>query len=332
MTEIIKQDRIDDAALCIANGGTVAFPTETVYGLGCDAMDNLAIDKVYKAKGRPSDNPLIVHIAQPSDVAFLAREISPKAQKLIDSFWPGPLTIIFPKLPEVPLRVTGGLDTVAVRCPSNTVANEFIRKSGKFIAAPSANLSGSPSPTTAKHVIDDLFGRVDYILCGDNSEIGLESTVIDVTGDVPVILRPGAVTLEMICDILPDTIYDAAVTAHVDKPKCPGMKYKHYSPKAEVEVVTGDKAKVSEYIKDKLRCDEKAGVLSFFGTDYDDALCVLSAGTTMQEYASRLFYNLRVFDEYQVTKIYAEFEETSGIGVAVKNRLFKAAGNKITRV
>ena len=317
MTQIIEQDRIDEAALCIVAGGTVAFPTETVYGLGCDAMNNSAIDKVYKAKGRPSDNPLIVHIAESDDVYSLAKEVSPEAKILIEQFWPGPLTIIFPKRPEVPVRVTGGLDTVAVRCPSDEVARKLISKSGKFIAAPSANLSGSPSPTTAKHVIDDLNGRVDFILCGDNSQIGLESTVIDMTTDIPVILRPGAVTLDMICKFLPNAIHDVAIDANVTKPRCPGMKYKHYSPKAEVEVVMGDCQNVRNYISDKLSVEENVGVLTCFGHDYDNAICVLNAGRTMEEYASGLFYNLRVFDEYSATKVYAEFYESDGIGVAV---------------
>lgn len=332
MTQIIQQERIDEAAFCIATGGTVAFPTETVYGLGCDAMNNIAIDKVYKAKGRPSDNPLIVHVSKPEDVYFLAKEVSAEAQLLIEHFWPGPLTIIFPKRPEVPLRVTGGLDTVAVRCPSDETARELISKSGKFIAAPSANLSGSPSPTSAKHVIDDLNGRVDYILCGDNSKIGLESTVVDMTSDVPVILRPGAVTLDMICEFVPNAVHDISIDTEVEKPKCPGMKYKHYAPMADVEVVMGDSQRVRAYISDKLTNDANSAVLTCFGHDYENAVCVLNAGNTMSEYASKLFYNLRVFDEYGVKKVYAEFYDADGIGVAVKNRLFKAAGNKITKV
>ncbi len=332
MTQIINRDMIDSAAQCVANGGTVAFPTETVYGLGCDALNNIAIDKVYKAKGRPSDNPLIVHIADKDDVFHLAKEVSDDAKKLMDKFWPGPLTVVLPKKDSVPLRVTGGLDTVAIRCPSDPVARELISKSKRFIAAPSANLSGSPSPTTSQHVIDDLNGRVDYIICGDNSKIGLESTVIDMSGTSPVILRPGAITLEMISKVIGNVKYDNCINAVVDKPKCPGMKYKHYSPKADVEVVMGEESQVKKYIDSKLCQDANCGVLSFFGHDYDNAVCVLSAGNNMSEYAAGLFYNLRVFDEYKVSKIYAEFSETDGIGIAVKNRLFKAAGNKITKV
>lgn len=332
MTEIIGHDKIDKAARCLAAGGTVAFPTETVYGLGADAMNTAAIDKIYKAKGRPSDNPLIVHISNKQDVNMLAREVSDKAKLLIDKFWPGPLTIIFPKKECVPFRTTGGLDTVAVRCPSNPVASELIEKSGKFIAAPSANLSGSPSPTNACHVIDDLFGRVDYILSCEDSEIGLESTVIDMSGEVPIILRPGAITLEMIKEILPNVIHDKSILSSADKPKCPGMKYKHYSPKAEVIVICGEKPNVHSHIQKTLLKDKNAGVLTYCGGDYENASCVLSGGNTMEEYAAKLFYNLRVFDEYGVDKIFAEFNEEAGIGVAVKNRLFKAAGNNVIRV
>ncbi len=332
MTEIIEQENISKAAKCIADGGIVAFPTETVYGLGADAMNPSAIDKIYKAKGRPSDNPLIVHIADKKDVYELADFVSEQAQLLIDTFWPGPLTIIFPKKEMVPFRTTGGLDTVAVRCPSNPIASELIRRSGKYIAAPSANLSGSPSPTTAKHVIDDLNGRVDYILSAGNSQIGLESTVIDLTDDIPIILRPGAITLEMIAKLLPNVVYDKSLLSKDDKPKCPGMKYKHYSPRAEVEVVCGTKDRVRAYINNKLNNTKNAGVLTYQGGDYDPAVCVLPGGDSMEEYAARLFYNLRVFDEYGVDKIYAEFSDESGIGIAVKNRLFKAAGNNVVKV
>ncbi len=330
MTQIIHADKLIEAAQCIKNGGTVAFPTETVYGLGCDAFNPAAIDKVYKAKGRPSDNPLIVHISNRNDVSKLAQTVSESAVKIMDAFWPGPLTVILKKRPEVPIRVTGGLDTVAIRLPADELARKLIEESKTFIAAPSANLSGSPSPTTAKHVADDLYGRIDYILAGDDSKIGLESTVVDMTSEIPVILRPGAITKEMLSAVLSDVIYDPAFTNSADKPKSPGMKYKHYSPKAPIEVIIGDKEKVTSYIEDSLKTHPNSGVLSFYGVDYDDAVCVLSAGTTMEDYASSLFYNLRVFDEYKVSKIFAEFVEIDGIGVAVKNRLFKAAGNNIT--
>ena len=332
MTEIIDIDRIDEAAHCISLGGIVAFPTETVYGLGADAFNDSAIDKIYKAKGRPSDNPLIVHIACKDDVNLLAQTVTDSARKLIDRFWPGPLTIIFPKKPDVGYRVTGGLDTVAVRFPSNPVARELIKKSGKLIAAPSANLSGSPSPTTAAHVIDDLDGRVDYIVVSDNCEIGLESTVIDMTCETPTILRPGGITLEMIRDILPNAVMDKGLIDSSKVAKCPGMKYKHYSPKADVEVVCGKKESIHRYITAQLSANSNCGVLTYKGGDYDNAVCVLSGGNNMEQYAATLFYNLRVFDEYKVDKVYAEFSEEPGLGVAVKNRLYKAAGNKIKKV
>jgi len=332
MTKIINKDSVFEAAKCIAAGGTVVFPTETVYGLGADAFNDRAIDSIYKAKGRPSDNPLIVHISKKSDVYALGESVTKEAELLMDRFWPGPLTIIFPKKACVPTRVTGGLNTVAVRCPSNPVASKLIELSGKFIAAPSANLSGSPSPTTAKHVIDDLDGRVDYIIECDECEIGLESTVIDLTSSKPTILRPGAVTLEMIKQLLPETVLDSSLTDSSEKPKCPGMKYKHYSPKAEVEVVCGNKTKVREYIESELNSNDNCGVLTYGGGDYDNAVCVLSGGYNMTEYASQLYYCLRVFDEYKVSKVFAEFSDEPGMGVAVKNRLYKAAGNKITKV
>ena len=332
MTKIVSINEIAEAAQCIKRGGIVAFPTETVYGLGADAFNSSAIDKVYKAKGRPSDNPLIIHIADKNDVYSLAVDVSDDAKILMDNFWPGPLTIIFNKKDCVPYRVTGGLETVAIRCPSDEVACALIKNSGKFIAAPSANLSGSPSPTTVRHVADDLFGRVDYIVSGNDCKIGLESTIIDMSSKTPVILRPGAVTLEMIREFLPDAQLDANLTNSVQKPKCPGMKYKHYSPKAEVEVVCGEKDQIRQYIQNSITEKDRCGVYTYKGGDYDNALCVISGGDTMEEYASRLFYSLRVFDEYRVDKIFAEFTEEDGIGVAVKNRLYKAAGNNITRV
>lgn len=332
MTKIISSNEIEEAANCLKNGGTVVFPTETVYGLGGDAFNDLAIEKIYKAKGRPSDNPLIVHIADINDLNFLVKKVSIDAKKLINRFWPGALTIIFNKSDAVHLRVTGGLDTVAVRFPKNETAQKLIKLSGVFVAAPSANLSGSPSPTVCKHVIDDLDGRVDYIINGENCEIGLESTVVDMTGDIPIILRPGGITLEDIQEILPDAILDNGLTDSVKKPKSPGMKYKHYSPRALVEVVMGEKENVRNYITQKLKTNKNSGVMTYKGGDYDDAVCVLSAGNDMSEYASKLFYNLRVFDEYKVDKIYAEFSDETGLGIAVRNRLYKAAGNNITEV
>lgn len=332
MTKIITEEDISDAAECLKKGGTVVFPTETVYGLGADAFNDAAIDKIYKAKGRPADNPLIVHIADINSLHALTDKVSEDCRKLMDKFWPGPLTIIFPKSDKVHMRVTAGLDTVAVRFPSNPIAQRLIKESGVFVAAPSANLSGSPSPTVARHVIDDLDGRVDYIITGCDCDIGLESTVIDMTGDIPNILRPGAITLEMIKDIFSNATEDRCTFSDVEKPKCPGMKYKHYAPKAEVQVVIGNKENTHRYIENQLIKHKNSGVMTYKGGDYSDAACVLSAGNNMNEYAAKLFYNLRVFDEYKVEKVFAEFAEEDGIGTAVRNRLYKSAGNNVIEV
>lgn len=332
MTKIITKNEIIDASLCIKEGGTVVFPTETVYGLGADGLNPEAVKKIFIAKGRPSDNPLILHIAGRSDLDKLVKNISETAVKMMDKYWPGPLTLIFQKSENIINEVCAGLDTVAVRMPSNPIARELIALSGTAIAAPSANLSGSPSPTVTKHVIDDLNGRVDYIIDGENCEIGLESTVVDVSGDHPVILRPGGITLEELKEIAPDTMLDDALLKVVEKPKCPGMKYTHYSPKATVTVVEGESEKVRKYIQDKIdSTSEKIGVLSYFKNSYKNAE-VIDAGCDMSEYAKGLFYNLRRFDELGVSIVYAEFEETYGIGLAVKNRLYKSAGHNVIRV
>lgn len=333
-TITVDKNNLDGAAKCLRDGGLVVFPTETVYGLGADSANSRAIDNIYKAKGRPNDNPLIVHIASSSDVSSLAREVKPYAKILMEKYWPGPLTLIFKKQACVIDRVTAGLDTVAVRCPSNAIARELIQKSGVFVAAPSANLSGSPSPTAYNHVKDDMDGRVDYIVNGDGCEIGLESTVVDVSGEYPVILRPGAITLGMLKEVHPDSCIDPAVLKDhfTAKPKCPGMKYTHYSPKADVIVVCGLKEKRADYINSQLNTLKNAGVMTYGGTDFPKAKCVLSAGNTMDEYGHSLFFNLRSFDENGVDTVFAEFEIEEGIGEAVKNRLYKSAGYNIVNV
>lgn len=331
-TKIITAENIPAAAECIKNGGTVVFPTETVYGLGADAFSDDAVDKIYKAKGRPGDNPLIVHISDKSQLSLLTSQVSPNAQLLIDNFWPGPLTIIFPKLPTVGGKVTAGLDTVAVRFPSNSIARELIAKSGTLIAAPSANLSGSPSPTVCSDVIDDLDGRVDYIIDGTGCEIGLESTVVDVSSDKTVILRPGAVTLEMIAKLIPDAELDAGLIDAHTVPKCPGLKYTHYSPKAEVIVVQGDKAGRKAYIQSQICSHPDCGVLTYKGGSYAGAKLILDAGDDMTAYAHNLFSHLRTFDKHNVRTVYAEFALEHGMGTAVRNRLYKAAGHNIIEV
>ncbi len=331
-TRIVTETSIDEAALCLKNGGTVVFPTETVYGLGADAFNPEAVDKIYLAKGRPGDNPLIVHISDISDLSRLAREITPNGKLLMEAFWPGPLTLIFPKHPDVPDRVTAGLDTVAVRFPSNPIAKELIKKSKTLVAAPSANLSGSPSPTVCSDVIDDLCGRVDYIIDGTGCEIGLESTVVDVSGDETVILRPGGITLEMIREHIPSARLDKGLIDADSVPKCPGLKYKHYSPNARVTVVQGKKEAVRSCILSLLETTENAGVLTYRGGDYDGAKIVIDAGGDMAEYAHNLFSSLRSFDKHGVDVIFAEFSVEDGMGVAVRNRLYKSAGHNIIEV
>lgn len=332
ITKIITTDNIDSAAQCLKNGGTVVFPTETVYGLGADAFNEEAVDKIYAAKGRPSDNPLIVHIADISDISFLALEISPNARILAENFWPGPLTLIFKKHPNVPSKITAGLDTVAVRFPSDKTAQSLIRKSGVFVAAPSANLSGSPSPTVCEDVINDLNGRVDYIIDATGCEIGLESTVVDVSGEDTVILRPGGITLEMIQKFIPSARLDGGLIDENSIPKCPGLKYKHYSPKAKLVVVQGNKENIRSYISQKITEDKNTGVLTYGKANYPDAKCVINAGCNMNEYAHNLFSALRQFDKKGISIIYAEFQVEAGIGVAVRNRLYKACAHNIIEV
>ncbi len=328
MTKIITADNIDEAAQCIRNGGLVVFPTETVYGLGADALNDEAVSAIFAAKGRPADNPLIVHIADKKDIYKLASCVSQTAKMLIEAFFPGSLTLIVKKSDIIGGVVTAGLDTVAVRMPSNPIANELIRKSGCFIAAPSANLSGSPSPTVVRHVVEDMNGRVDYIIDGGSSEIGLESTVVDVSGDVAEILRPGKITYEQLKELVPDIRLGSGILEETDKPKSPGMKYKHYSPKADVTVVCGKKDNVRRYITEKINAESDCGVLTYKGGSYDGAF-VIDAGNNMEEYGVSLFYNLRLFDENGVHTVYAEFADEGGVGLAVKNRLFKSAGYKV---
>ena len=313
-------NELEEAAKCIENGGLVALPTETVYGLGANTFDPNAVAKIYKAKGRPSDNPLISHIADIDQVDLLAREVPENAKKLMEQYWGGPLTIILKRRDNVPGIVSANLDTVSIRMPSHPVANALIKLSKTPIAAPSANLSGSPSPTTFEHCRMDMDGRVDFIIDGGNAAIGVESTVVDMTGDIPVILRPGAITREDIINVCGDCIFGGE---YADAPKCPGMKYTHYSPNAEVfavndigsiEIPSGKNIAVITY--DRLKAYAKHA--RFY-----------SAGETDSEYAARLFYLLRKADEEGVERVYASLPENSGIGIAVRNRLLKSAGGKV---
>lgn len=331
-TNIIDATKINEAAICIKKGGLVVFPTETVYGLGADAFNDDAIDGIYIAKSRPQDNPLIVHISSMEQLNKLVKNISDDAKVLMDKFWPGPLTIIFEKSDLVSDKITAGLSTVAVRFPSNKIAQELISLSQTPIAAPSANLSGSPSPTKAEDVIDDLNGRVDYIIKDSQCEVGLESTVLDMSDNNCVILRPGAITLEMIKEYVGYVSLDKGLISADIVPKCPGLKYTHYSPKADVIVVQGTKENIKNYINSKLNSELDIGVLTYKGGTYKDAKLVLDAGDNMHDYAYNLFSHLRTFDKHNIKTIYVEFSLEDGMGLAVRNRLYKSAGHMIIEV
>lgn len=312
---------IKEAAECIKKGGLVAFPTETVYGLGADSFNPDAVKKIYLAKGRPSDNPLISHIAHIDDVNTLAREVTENAKKLMEAFWGGPLTIILKRKDNVPSIISAGLDTVSIRMPSHTIANALIKASGTAIAAPSANLSGSPSPTAFGHCKADMDGRVDIIIDGGDCQIGVESTVVDLTGEIPVVLRPGAVTIDDIREVCGEGIFGGE---YADAPKCPGMKYTHYSPDAEVFAVDG----VESFIVPEKGDD--IGVITYEKyKDKAEGCRFLSAGESEMEYAARLFYLLRKADEDGIKRIYATLPENRGIGTAIRNRLLKSAGGKV---
>lgn len=343
-TKIIKinENEIDDELLkeagnIIKAGGLVAFPTETVYGLGGDAFNKESSLKIYTAKGRPSDNPLIVHISKIEDITKLSDDIPDVAYDVFEAFWPGPLTVILNKHPLVPDETTGGLNTVAVRFPSNKIAQKLIEASGGFIAAPSANLSGRPSPTVAKYVVEDLNGRVDMIIDGGDSDIGLESTIIDLTSTVPVILRPGYVTEQDLEKVLNKVDIDKTIIDNNSslKPKAPGMKYRHYAPKGDLTIVHGENDKVVDYINDRLseakNKNLKTGVLATKENTLKykaDLVKNIGARDDAKEIAKNLFRALREFDDDDIQVIYAEGFENKGLSMATMNRLLKAAGHK----
>ena len=337
-----NQEQMQEAGELIAAGELVAFPTETVYGLGGDALHPDAAKKIYAAKGRPSDNPLIIHIAEFSDLERVAKEVPEQAKKLAEAFWPGPLTMVVWKKDEVPFATTGGLNTVAVRMPNHPVALELIRKSGKLIAAPSANTSGRPSPTEASHVMEDLEGRIAMVLDGGPVGIGIESTIIDLTEDIPMVLRPGYITPEMLSEVLgEEVIIDPGIIAADDttKPKAPGMKYKHYAPKADMVIVDGEKEavvkKISALIQEAKAQGKKAAVIATDETKSDYcADVVLSIGTREEEdsIAKHMYKILRDCDKLDVEVIYSESFKTPRIGQAIMNRLLKAAGHQVIHV
>lgn len=354
-TRYIKIDRecpdprqVEEAAAVIRTGGLVAFPTETVYGLGGNAFDPEASKKIYAAKGRPSDNPLIAHIADFDMLPRLAAEIPAAAWKLMEKYWPGPMTLIFHKTDEVPDSTTGGLDTVAVRMPSHPVAQALIRAAGVPIAAPSANRSGRPSCTRAEHVREDLDGEIEMILDGGEVGIGLESTIIDVTGQTPSLLRPGFISEEMLREVLGEITVDAASVGPISPdahPKAPGMKYRHYAPKAEMSVIRGchegteqeigrlAAASAADGKKVGILCAAESlpyyeGVLSSWG---ESRICLVNVGSREDpdSVAHNLFDALRSFDHAGVDVIYSEAFEDGQLGGAIMNRLRKAAGYRV---
>ncbi|MCR5116558.1 MAG: threonylcarbamoyl-AMP synthase [Lachnospiraceae bacterium] len=344
----VEENDIDEALIreagdVIKAGGLVAFPTETVYGLGGDALNPESSKKIYAAKGRPSDNPLIVHIADLGALSKIVKYIPKEAYVLAEVFWPGPLTMIFEKSDAVPFETTGGLSTVAVRMPSDKIANAFIKAAGGYVAAPSANLSGKPSPTEDKYVIEDMDGRIDMILCGGRSLVGLESTIVDLTEETPVILRPGYITEDMLSKALGiKVLWDRAIKepAADVAPKAPGMKYRHYAPNAPLTIVEGDADKVADAInrlgaKDIIEGKKVAVIAAAENTaKYDKRFLIKSAGSfyNEDEAARLLFAILRELDDEDAQVIYSEAFKETGVGCATMNRLMKAAGHHVLKV
>ena len=347
-SEGIDKEKMQEAAELIRAGELVAFPTETVYGLGADALRPEASKKIYEAKGRPSDNPLIVHICKFEELERIAKEVPKQAKILADTFWPGPLTMVVWKNESVPYATTGGMDTVAVRMPNHPAALSLIEESGCLIAAPSANTSGKPSPTEAAHVALDMDGRIPMILDGGPVGIGIESTIVDLTEEKPMILRPGYITKQMLEEALGEEVLidpgilaaDTTDPSEVgQKPKAPGMRYKHYAPKADLILVEGDTDKVVEKINELARTAHKAGKrVGVIATDETEsryqADVVFSIGARADEdaIAQHLYKILRDFDEQQVDAIYSESFATPRIGQAIMNRLLKAAGYQVLHV
>ena len=332
---------IAEAGRVLREGGLVAFPTETVYGLGGDALNPASSEKIYAAKGRPSDNPLIVHIAREEDVYRIAAKVPKEAKGLMEAFWPGPLTLIFPKTDLVPGKTTGGLATVAVRMPNHPIALALIKASTGFVAAPSANASGRPSPTQSGHVYMDLAGRIPMILDGGPVGIGIESTIVDFSESTPTILRPGYITKEMIQEVIGEVSMDPGLESSDSAvpPKAPGMKYRHYAPQADLILVEGQQEEVvsaiNHFLEEAGRQGKKAGVI---GTDETCGLyregIVKSIGTRKEAavIAKHLYGLLREFDELGVDIIYSESFSRKGIGQAVMNRMIKAAGHRVIKV
>lgn len=350
----IKDEELREAAGILRSGGLVAFPTETVYGLGGNALDEDAARKIYAAKGRPSDNPLIAHVSCMEEVAPLVKEIPEAGKKLMEAFWPGPLTMIFPKSHKVPYGTTGGLDTVAIRMPDDPVANRLIALAGVPVAAPSANTSGRPSPTTADHVWQDMNGRIEMIIDGGPVGIGVESTIVDVSSAVPAVLRPGAITMEMLEAVLGNVSVDPAILGPLSadvRPKAPGMKYKHYAPKADLTLVEPEDVdrengldekqlqamigKVQELSRQKIEAGCRVGVICTDESRHcytDGEVRSIGERKSQASVAHNLYALLREFDDLGVDYIFSESFPKDHLGQAIMNRLSKAAGYKIVKV
>lgn len=324
--------QIVDAAKNLQLGQVVAFPTETVYGLGANAFSDDAVQRIFNAKGRPSDNPLIVHIAKEEQLSKLAEEISDDAKKLMEAFWPGPLTIILKSKKQVSKLVTAGLSTVGIRMPDHPVALAILEACGLPIAAPSANTSGKPSPTTAKHVIEDLNGKIAGIVDGGSTGVGVESTVIDCSQDIPIILRPGSITPEMIAEVILNVDIDPSTMKETETPKSPGMKYKHYAPNAEMHLVQGSIEFINKLIHNSHLSGKRVGILTTEENSHQyNAEVVLACGkrSELATVAANLYDCIRQFNEENVEIIYCETFPYEGIGIAIMNRLWKACGHSI---
>ena len=339
--EKIEDDLIHEGASIIRDGGLVAFPTETVYGLGANGLDEKASQKIFVAKGRPQDNPLILHVHSIEQVKELVLDIPEIAIKCMEKFWPGPLTLLLKKSSIVPNMITAGLDSVAIRMPNHPIALKLIKGAGVPIAAPSANLSGKPSPTNASHVIEDLEGKINMIIDGGDTGVGLESTVLDLSTDTPMILRPGGVTLEDLKEIIPNISQDITIINQDEKivPKSPGQKYRHYAPKAEMLLFSGDMediiGQINIYGNKYISEGKKVGIMATEETkeSYEIGIVkVVGSRTNKETIAHNLFNTIRSFDEDNVDIILAEGVDLSNIGMAIMNRMIKAAGGKIIKV
>lgn len=334
----IDRNELKKHSELLKNGETVIFPTETVYGLGANALDEKAVKKIYEAKGRPSDNPLIVHIHNKDLIYGLAKDINEKALKIIENFWPGPLTIILKKNDKVPSVTTGGLDSIALRMPNNKIALELLKECNLPISAPSANISGKPSPTKGEHVVSSMNGRVSGIIVGDDCDYGLESTVVDFTDEIPMILRPGSITKKDLENVIGKVEIDPSLLNHEDnkKAKAPGMKYKHYSPDADVFIVSGKDDDVIEKINSLIDENEKNGLKS-------GVICleknkkkykgkVISLGENFKEVGRNLFNSLITMDNEKINVVYSEEFLDDEVGMAIMNRLLKSSGYKVIKL